>query len=488
MLNKKKYLVYILFGGLLVRVFSAAFTDPGFDEAYYGVYSKFLSAGYFDHPPLVSLSAGIGLWLFNSFSSLALRFGAITLYLGSSLLLFSIAKMLYGRKSAIYSVILFHITPFFLVGIGAFVIPDNFLTLFWFFAIFTMVKYLKTRSNYWLLLWGTAIGFGFLAKYHIVLLIAGFGWSMLFHSNFRKLWRNPWLYGGFLLGLLIMMPNILWNYHNDWISYIYQFGKSSGGSSLSFTKFYQGILSQIGYLLPWNFAILVLGFRGINKQKWLLPIILFPIIIFTLFGFKQRILPHWPMPGYLTLLIPAGYYLSKQKWAAKYSLVSGGVTFLVLCFVVLQSQFGIVKMKPKHDFSLDGFGWKEMISRVEERDYFQEIDFLAGHKWFTAGEIMFAGKGKYPTIALHPKDPRGFAFWYDMKDFKGQNCLFISTNRYHKDPTKKYSEFFQTITPIDTIKIYRGEVVGKIFYLWKCETFNGDLIYPYGINHEKSNQ
>lgn len=481
--NKNAY--YIIFIGLIVRIVAASMTGPGFDEAYYGVYSLFPSTGYFDHPPLVSITAGLGLKLFHGFSSLALRFGAILLYSISSLILFAISKELYNKKSAIYSLILFHITPFFFLGIGAFVIPDNFLTLFWLITIYSMVKYLKTEKNFWLLLWGISFGFGFLAKYHIVLLIAGFGWSMLFFENFRKLWRNPWFYLSVLLGLLIMTPNILWNYNHGWISYIYQFGKSGGDSTISFTKFFQGILSQLGYLLPWNFFILLMAIKKLNKQtKWLLPIALFPIIIFTVFGLKQTILPHWPMPGYLTLLIPAGTLMAQWKWSKIYSIMASVVTIILIVIIVFQSQRGFIKMKPKHDFTLDGFGWKELVQQVEKQEYFDEIDFLAGHKWFTSGEILFAGEGRYSTICLNKNDPRGFAFWYDLTEFKGKDCLFISTNRYRRDPSKKYSQYFTTILPVDTIRVNRGENTGKIFYLWKCENFNGEMKYPYGINHE----
>ncbi len=484
MVLKNKNLIIILTAGLILRGIAASLTGPGFDEAYYGVYSLFLNSGYFDHPPLVSISAGIGLWLFNNFSAFALRLGAIVLFTISSLFLFATVKLLFDRKSALYAVVLFHVTPFFLIGLGAFVIPDNFLTLFWLLAIFAMAKYIQTQQNFWLLLWGAAIGFGFLSKYHIVLLITGFGWVMLFNSKFRKLWKNPWLYGAIFFGLLIMLPNIIWNYQHDWVSYGYQFGKSGGNSSLSFTKFYQGILSQVGYLLPWNCIILLLGFWSLKDHKWLMPIALFPIIVFTLFGVKQTILPHWPMPGYLTLLIPAGAYLSRQKWSVGYTIFSSVFTITLLTIVIFQAQFGFINLKPKHDFTLDGFGWNQMIRNAEQEDYFQDVDFLAGHKWFTAGEILFAGEGKYSTIALNPKDPRGFAFWYDLKKFKGKTCLFIATNRYFKDPAKKYSNYFSAITPVDTITVNREQNPGKTFYLWKCDNFTGLLKYPYGINHE----
>lgn len=489
-LKKNMDLVILILASTLVRIISSALVSPGYDEAYYGVYAMFPACGFFDHPPLVLLSSGFGLWIFNIFNALVLRLGAIILYIFSTILVFLITKELFNRKAAIYSVILFIITPFFLVGIGAFVIPDNFLTFFWLLAIFAMVKFQKSDNNLWLILWGVSLGLGFLSKYHVVLLLAGFGWSLLFNQRFRRLWSNVWFYISIILSLVVILPNILWNYQHGWISYIYQFGKSGGSSSISLVKFYQGVLSQIAYLLPWNFVILILGFKELKKKKkWLIPIALFPIIIFTIFGLKQQILPHWPMSGYLTLVIPAGYFLSKWKHAKIYVILSSVTTIIILAIILIQAQTGFMKLKPKIDVTLDGFGWKELIKKVEEKDYFADIDFLASHKWFTSGELMFASKGKYKVIAINPKDPRGFAFWQDLNELENKNCLFVSTNRYYKNPKERYPEYFQTINPIDTIYVERRDNQGKSFYLWQCKGFKNNLFYPYGINkrNEKDN-
>ncbi|MBN2280432.1 MAG: glycosyltransferase family 39 protein [Candidatus Marinimicrobia bacterium] len=475
----------ILFFGLVVRSITAWLTVPGFDEAYYGVYTMFPAWGYFDHPPLVTVSAGIGHWLFPGFSTFTLRIGAIFIFSMSAWILYKITQELYDQKAAINSLFLFHIIPYFLVGIGCFVLPDNFLTFFWLLALYAMVRYQKKRSNLWLLVWGASIGFGFLSKYHMVLLIAGFGWLLLFHKNFKELWKNPWFYFAVVLGMIIMVPNLTWNYHNNWISYVYQFGKSRGSASISITKFLQGILSQTAYIMPWNFLVLLFGFKKtVAETAWLRIFAFLPVFIFTMMGFTQTILPHWTMVGYLTLLIPAGAWISKIKKAKIYILLSSITTMALLVIVLIQSHTGFIPLKPRQDFTLDGFGWKEMVGEAIKKNDFEGIDFLAGHKWFTAGEILFAIEGKMPTLCLNSQDPRGFAFWYDLKAFEGKNCLFISTNRYNTKADKKYQEYFTTIMPLDTIHVYRGKEIGKSFYLWKCENFSGKMTYPYGINHE----
>ncbi|MGB5913301.1 MAG: hypothetical protein WBG63_00445, partial [Phormidesmis sp.] len=61
--SHRKALVTLLVGGLIFRSIIACFLPPGFDEAYYFLYTQHLDWSYFDHPLAVALSAGIGIWL-----------------------------------------------------------------------------------------------------------------------------------------------------------------------------------------------------------------------------------------------------------------------------------------------------------------------------------------------------------------------------------------------------------------------------------------
>ena len=44
----------------LINLLQAKFTNLHYDEAYYWLYSKVLSWGYFDHPPMIAVSSKIG--------------------------------------------------------------------------------------------------------------------------------------------------------------------------------------------------------------------------------------------------------------------------------------------------------------------------------------------------------------------------------------------------------------------------------------------
>ena len=62
--------LFLLSAFLAARLLFAAGLGPGFDEAYYYSYSLRPAWGYFDHPPLVALVAGVGPALSGSASAL----------------------------------------------------------------------------------------------------------------------------------------------------------------------------------------------------------------------------------------------------------------------------------------------------------------------------------------------------------------------------------------------------------------------------------
>ncbi|HFB68375.1 MAG TPA: glycosyltransferase family 39 protein, partial [Calditrichae bacterium] len=220
-----RWFLRIVLVGLVVRATLAALVPPGFDEAYYGVFAFHPAWGYFDHPPAVAVTAGIGMWLTGVVTAYTLRIGALLLFLGTSLVLYRLVLEMVNRPAALWSVFLLHVTPYFFYGMGAFVIPDNALGFFWLLTLYFMWKVYQTQNPRWFLAVGASTGLALLAKYHAVLLIGSIGYVLLFYRGWRQYLKTPYPYLGLMLAVLIFLPNILWNAAHQWISYRYQFGK-----------------------------------------------------------------------------------------------------------------------------------------------------------------------------------------------------------------------------------------------------------------------
>ncbi|HEX04581.1 MAG TPA: hypothetical protein ENH10_05410, partial [Bacteroidetes bacterium] len=139
----------VLAASLIVRLVLSSLIGPGFDEAYYHLFARNLAWGYFDHPPAVAIVAGLGGWVFHGLKSVvwspfALRLGAVLLFTLTLPGFYLLAGRLYNRDAARFALILPHATPFFLVGAGAFVIPDNALIFAW---VWTLVIAERLRND-----------------------------------------------------------------------------------------------------------------------------------------------------------------------------------------------------------------------------------------------------------------------------------------------------------------------------------------------------
>lgn len=469
--------IWVIITGLITRVIAGVFIPPGFDEAYYGVYAMHLDWGYYDHPPAVAVIAGFGRWLTGSHSYLALRAGAIIMFLFSCYLLYEIVKSVFDEQAARISIILFHVTPMFLLGMGAIVVPDTALGFFWLVFLYSLVKLRQTDNKRWFLLSGAAVGLAMLSKYHGVLLIAGLGWCLLFMRGWSKYFKSPFLYAGLLIAIIIFAPNIYWNYLNDWVSYKLQFGKSASGTTLSITKFLQNALAPIGYLLPWNFYFLAGGVIVFLRRKnaeagFLLPFVLIPVVGFALIGATRQILPHWTLPGYLTAVIFAGGWLSRWNRTRlhRFFEFSGAFVLILLAILILHSTIGIIPIDRKADLTLDGQGWKSVVDYLEMDDRFdKETTFLFTHKWFTGGELAYVAEDRFTVTVFNRDDAHAFPYWLDSEKLTGMDGIFVATERYPEDPRTMFSGYFEGFVRLDDISTYRLSGEAQVFHLWLCK-------------------
>ena len=476
--------------GFIIRIFAAVIIQPGFDESYYGVYSFFPALGYFDHPPFVAFTAGFGLWITGIYTALTLRLGALILFVFTSFLLYYLARQIYGERPAIWSLILFHLTPYFMFGMGAFVIPDNALGLFWLLFLFSLYKVQQSDEPRWFLLSGVAFGLSMMSKYHGIFLAAALFIVLLFYKDWRKYFKSIYLYIGFLTGIIFFLPNLYWNSENDWITLLTQFGKgASGGFNFSFGSLLQAILVQAAYLLPWNMYIYIKASVDTsrddnNKDNWLIPFVFIPIVIFTLIGGTRQILPHWPMPGYLAAIIITGKWLSQLEIKPRKRLLwtSGIVGGVLISFILFQSITGIVPIIRHGDLTLDGQGWRNVIHYLEDKHGMSDKEnFLIGHKWFTGGEMAFAAESNYTTAVFNTHSPHGFAYWVDHRSIAGKDGFFITSERYNFNPQDKFSRYFENITFVDSVYTYRKSgIEAQIFTVWKCKGYKGNFPYKYG--------
>jgi len=192
------------------------------DEFLYLAMSDHLDWGYLEVPPFIAVVAKFARFLFGDSELTARFFPALTGAL-SVLLTGLIARELGGGRFAqILAAVVFIMAPAYLRTNVLFQ-PVGFDQLFFMLAAYLAIRLLKRGSGSdklklvtpeWILL-GFVVGLGLLNKYTMLLFPIGFLVGLLLTPQKKLLASKwPWLAAG--LALLIVSPNLIWQYLHGW--------------------------------------------------------------------------------------------------------------------------------------------------------------------------------------------------------------------------------------------------------------------------------
>ncbi|PKF74295.1 glycosyltransferase family 39 protein [Chryseobacterium sp. PMSZPI] len=169
-----------------------------------------LASGYLSVPPVSSWFAwlikvlGGGVFWVKFFPAL---FGALTMVV--------VWKIVEELKGSLFAQILASLGILFsvLLRLNMLFQPNSLEVLLWTLFFYFLIKYVHSEKVKWLYWGGFVFGFGVLNKYNIAFLALGFIPALLM-SGQRKVFKNKHLYGALSLTLIIVFPNLLWQYYN----------------------------------------------------------------------------------------------------------------------------------------------------------------------------------------------------------------------------------------------------------------------------------
>jgi len=178
--------------------------------------ARHLEWGYVLYPPMTPLLARVELELFGT-SLRGFRFFAA---LSQSLVLLLTglaARELGGKREAQLLAAFATATAGPALVAGWFLGYTTFDYLWWVVVAYFVIRLLKSDDPRWWVAVGAAIGFGMMTKYVMAFLVFGVVGGVLLTSARRYL-KSPWLWCGAAVALLIMLPNILWQFHHHFVT------------------------------------------------------------------------------------------------------------------------------------------------------------------------------------------------------------------------------------------------------------------------------
>jgi len=489
---------------LCIHLFSAGVYELHRDEMLYFNMGSHPAFGYLTVPPVTGIFAfvvkSVFGWSVTGIRLLPALFGAATLYLIACFIL----EMKGGITALVVASITFLVSPGFLLLFSIFT-PNAFEVFFWTLAIFFIFKLLKTENpKYWISI-GVVLGISFLTKYSIVFLIAGFFFVFLFFQQ-RKLLFSWWFAAGILAGLLIILPNIIWQYNHNWpVLFHFEELKKTQLDNLKYSHFFIDLfsLNSLLILIP-VFGLLMLIFSKKEPACKLMGLsVLLVVLLFVATKGKA-----YYITGLLPVLVAAGGFFAEKLVRQKTILFVGlailtGWSLLSFPFVIPTLSFEkLEKYSAKtkgwvaapfmrwedgneHQVSqiyADMTGWQELAGIVakayngltpEEK---QNCTVLCQRNYGYAGAIHFYGKqwNLPEPITFH----ESYIFWAP-DSIAEESLIYIFYNSDEMNP------LFSDIKEVGTINNPYFREKGLKVFLCKNPVENIGQVYKTSIANER---
>lgn len=400
-----KFLIIIISIHLLIKLIVSYFLEFGNDEVYYVKYVEHPDWSHFDHPIMVQIVGQISTLNALLHHHFFYRLSSVVLSSISLIYIYKIIVYLYDETAAKWSVILYLSSIYISVIAGIFFMPDAVLSFFWILGIYFGIKFISEQKLKYYLIFSFLIAFALASKYQAVFL--PFGFLLFIFFNNRNLFFKPYLYLGFILMSLGLIPTLIWNINNDFISFTFHKGRV-GNEGFSLDYFFREIFGEIFYNNPFSFGIYVATFIYIFKnkipfsnQEKLLLFFAFPLIITSiLISFGTETLPHWSALSYYSFMIISGKIISKNIKFQLFTKISFGFLIFIMIFGLIEINNGFImnlksasqtfEEKGRNDFTQDTYGWKQFATKFQSisKEY-PEVKNFATYRWYPASHIDF---------------------------------------------------------------------------------------------------
>lgn len=483
-------------------------TMPVFaQEAYYWTYAQHPDCSYFDHPPMVAWAIWIGTHLFGN-GALGVRFvtwlcGVGTLALGLALL-----RSFGANERARKAWLLFASASPVLLATRFLANPDPPLCLFW---LGTMTALWRARSGslLWWIAAGACAGAALLSKYTGAFL--GLGGLLLLAVDRdlrRQLLRpGPWI--GVVTAVLVFLPVVLWNVHNDFASFRFQTSERFARASVSPWCVLRYVGEQFGLLHPllslmlpaavlWLWRRSRIARPDFDARTTFLLAFGLPMPLFFLANsLGMTVKPNWVAPAYLPLLLGLAWWWSESGLLERRPVLATRVSRILAATIPIVLLAPIVNVWPQHRGS-SWTGWSEVADAAEKwEERVDPEDQKEGNVFFFAADYKDAAQlthGLCQHEEQHPEEPPiepvlaqnalgrpalQFDQWERPQLHEGQDAIFVlpraDERQSHVEEARAH---FASIEKVERVDVERLGIRVMSADIYVCRDYKGPLTTP----------
>ncbi|WP_162247922.1 glycosyltransferase family 39 protein [Devosia sp. Root413D1] len=416
------FALVVVLASLVAKAYVALSVGLDGDEAYYALWSAYLSPGYLDHPPAVALMTALGR-LIGGDTLLGVRLLPLLAGIAVLAALYRTGRLLVpGRSAAALAVAWYCIS---LQGAVNFVAtPDAPSTLFWTLSLWAAAEAVaRSRPNWWLAV-GLLAGAGLASKYTNAWFGIGLVLFLIGTADGRRQFGRWQLWAGGLLALLVFAPVLWWNYQHDWRSFLFQ-----GARVVSFEEAFgrlvsEFVISQAAAMGPVLLlcALLAMGgfFLGYGRRagaRLALPVLTtLPLLAyFLVHALHARVEVNWlqPVAPVLALLGAAFVCLLPARPFGRWIVAVGSALQLVFGLALIGFAYVQAVYHPLDLGYADRTrmlrGWDKLAAEIRQlaEETGAQVIWTEGNYRLT-GELFFYGRAAGDSrpvrdIAPHPR-------------------------------------------------------------------------------------
>ncbi len=344
--------------------------------------------------------------------------------------------------------------------------PNSLDVLCWTAFYFVVIKYIRTQNQKWFFIGAVVFAIGFLNKYNVVFLIMGFLTAILLTEH-RNIFTKKKFYYSLLLALLLILPNLIWQYQNNFPVYFHM--KELAATQLVHVNRWDFVLDQIFYFIGAMPVIIVslfalLFYKPFKKYKVFFWSIIFTLIIFIYFKAKA----YYAIGLYPIYMSFGAAFLGnvsnegrRKYWQPVFLAIP--ILFYVLLFNIIYSvkspeyiikhekpykKLKLLRWEDGKDHSLpqdfaDMLGWKELASKVDSvlnRFPDKEHTLILCDNYGQAGAFNYYEKNKNIKAVSFNGD---YINWF-VPDLKIENLIRVKDFSGSVNEFKKTSPYFDT--------------------------------------------
>ena len=469
---------------------------------------KHLAWGYTSVPPVTAIISYLILVLGNSvfwvkfFPAL---FGALTLVV--------VWKTINELKGGLFALILGSVCVTFsvLLRINTLYQPNSLEFLLWTVMFFTIVKFINSENNKWIWLAAITFAIGFLNKYNIAFLLVGLLPAILLTKH-RKIFFNKHFYLSILIALLIISPNLFWQYNND-LPALHHLETLANTQLVNINRF-DFLTQQLMFFSGSIFVIILAFISFFSYRPFLKYRIFFWTYIFTiLIYFYLKAKGYYAIGLYPVLIAFGSVYLEKlltNGWLRHVRpivILIPIVVILPLFQIILPvlspekivqktdlfEQFNLLRWEDGKDHSLpqdfaDMVGWSELAGIVDLA--FESIDdkentLIQCDNYGQAGAINFYSGQNYTQAVSMNAD---YINWYPLDEIEIENVILVKESSDSDRNREREMPLFEEITLVGEIKNKYARERGAKVYLLKGAKRSINEILQEEILERKNNR